>query len=72
LLEAEKWILPASSSSIIQEGKAELKTGDNSGLVLLPGEADDGLKIDIDPAKYLVKEEDVILHRVTFIGAQSP
>ena len=41
-------------------------------MVLLPGEADDGLKMDIDPAKYLVKEEDVIVHRVNFIGAQSP
>jgi len=68
LLEAEQWILPTLSSSIIQEDEVELKTGDDSGLVLLPDETVDKLEMDIDPAK----EEDYIVHPVTFIGARSP
>ena len=45
-----------------------MKTGDDSGLVLLPDETDDDLEVDIDPAK----EEDYIVLPVPFIGARSP
>ena len=72
LLEAEQWILPASSSLIIQEDKAELKTGNESGLRLLPDETGDELEMNIDPAKPLDEEEDHIVLPVILIGARSP
>jgi len=71
-MEAEQWRLPASSSFTRREDNAELKTSEDSGLVLLPDEADESLEIDTDPANPLTKEEDYIVLPVTFIGAQSP
>lgn len=80
LLEAEQRMLPASSSSIIQEDKAELKTGGDSGMVPLPGETnEDGLQMgmqtgdDLEGAKMeSAKKEDLVIFPVTFIGARNP
>jgi len=49
-----------------------VKTGDDSGLVLLPDETDVGVEMDANSAKPLVEEEDYIVLPVTFIGARSP
>lgn len=68
LMEAKQWVLPASSSSITQEDQAESKTGEDSGLMLLPDETD-SLEMVIDTAE---EEEEYIILPVTFVGAQSP